>query len=265
MFKLNQARSEGWSLALDPIRIISIDPDNTDLSMRSYVLGQVLAGSAYHIEAFQIVTAQNKDAIALVPEVSINGYAKIKASVVVEVTETEDYDNPDFSEHDAGTPAMLQRTVTREVTKPAGSVAKVIRRGSNPTSITLEFPGGGDATYDENDDDWFPFEAIQAMSVVGNYGVLTVDQKTGAVLDYKPRDEDEPEYGDIALVDVAELRSTFGELPDYIDIVLVGFTTKDGTREAPDRDDWLRVRLDDPQVIDPTLAAVIRARCGLQA
>lgn len=264
MFKLNQARSEGWSLALDPIRIISIDPSATDLAARSAVFNQIMAGSAYHIQAFQIVTAQDAGAIALVPDVKINGWARITKVVTVNEPVTTQVPNPDYGPDRLSddVPPYIEAVEDTEVTKPVGSVAKVIRRGANPASITIQFPSGGDATYDENDDDWFPLEPIDVMSVVGSYGILTVDKKTGAVLHYEPSPDanDTDNYADVVLIDVAELRSTFGELPDYIDIVLTGETRRDGTRYPPERDDWIKVRLD--QLEDKTLAAILRARYG---
>lgn len=265
MFKLNQAISEGWSINGTPLAIVSVDPHKTDIVQRSHVFNQIMAGSAYHIEAFDIVRTQNAGAIARVPQATAGSRVKLTEAVTVQV----EYEVPAVTRYDDEIDEAVEvepaRTETKEVTKPRGTTATVVSAAFDVTggAFTLRFQDGSETSFDGESDQWFPFERVQTMDVVGSYGQLTVDKATGAVLDYRP--EDGGSYEDIALIDVAELRRTLGDqLPDFIDIVLVGYTMKDGSREQPERKHFIETRLADAN-LDPVLLAFIKAELSLAA
>jgi hypothetical protein len=75
--------------------------------------------------------------------------------------------------------------------------------------------------------------------VSGNYGELSCDPETGAVLSYAP--DGEPEYADIARVHLEEFRDWWRERygfapPDACDIVDIAFWTTEGTYVVPSWD-----------------------------
>lgn len=267
MFKLNQATAEGWTITGDPLAIVSTDPTKSDLTQRSHVFNQIMAGSPYHIQAFQIVTAQDASAIALVPDVQPGAYVKLTAPATVMANVDVPAQTESRWDDGAGdyvdVVVVEATTEQREVTKPTGTLATV--RARFGTDIVLAFSDDAELRFTETDETWFPFAAVSTFNVYGNYGVLTVDRETGAVLDYKPADGEDASYADVKLIDVAELRETLGDIPDNVDIALVGSTLADGTRDKADRLAWISVRLDDPDQVEPTLAAFIKAefkKCG---
>lgn len=266
MFKLNQATAEGWTITGDPLAITSVDPSKSDLTQRSHVFNQIMAGSAYHIQAFDIVRTQDAGAIARVPDVNTGGYVKLNAPVTV----MADVQIPAQTESrwDDGAGDYVDVVVTeatteqQEVTKPTGTIA-IIVSAAFPPAFTLRFQDGSETSFDE--ESWFPFDKVDTFTVYGNYGALTVDRETGAVLAYQPTEGEDASYADVKLIDVAELRETLGNIPDNVDIALVGSTLADGTRDKADRLAWIAVRLDDPDQVEPTLAAFIKAefkKCG---
>jgi len=131
-------------------------------------------------------------------------------------------------------------------------------------AFALHFQDGSETCFDAESEQWFPFEPVETMEVYGSYGSLTVDKTTGAVLNRSDNADatDEDNYREIALIDVAELRSTLGEMPDMIDIALVGYTMRDGSREQPDRLPYIDTHLGD---VNPTLAAFVRTELARKA
>ena len=264
MFKLNQAISEGWSISGTPLAIVSVDPHKTDIAQRGHVFNQIMGGSAYHAEAFNIVLTQDGDAIARVPQTTAGRLVKltdtVTAKIEVEIPARFQWDDV-LEENVEVEPA---RTELQDITKPRGTVATVHLAAFDVTGgrFVLRFNDGAQVAFDGESEQWFPFEPVETMVVAGSYGVLTVDKATGAVLERATSADQEGDYDDVALVDVNELRSTLGELPDTIDIVLVNCTLKDGSRLPAERGPWIEVRLDE---VDPTLAAFIKAELARKA
>lgn len=260
LFKLDQATSEGWTISGEPLAILSCDPTKNDLTQRSHVFNQIMAGSAYHIRAFEIVRTQDAAAIARAPDVTAGDLVKLTAPVVVAVTTrttipaiTRQVWNSYGGENRGGAyeeeveqPERVEE-VTTDVTKPTGTVARIVS-AAFPPKFCLRFSDDSETCFDEHGEDWFPFTKVETFNVVIEEDVVIVaDKETGAVL----KGETE-----IVLIDVAELRDTFDDVPDNLALEMVGYSTKEGARTRPNRRDWLKDQLGE---IEPTLARVIAA------
>lgn len=247
MLKLQQAISEGWTISGDPLAIVSVDPHRSNLQVRSAIFNEIMAGSAYHIQAFDIILNQDAYSIARVPDLKVGNFVKLTEPVTVQVQVEVPTDGEEVE------PAAVH---TEEVRKHAGTVARVVSAsfGAAGHEFGLSFPDGSSILLDETSPQWFPFKKVDTFTVAGDGGVLTADAQTGAVL------LADPVHAEITLIDVAELRATLGEVPDAVDLSLVGYTTKSGERRAANRRDYIEANLDD---IDPVLAQFIKAQLKL--
>jgi hypothetical protein len=77
---------------------------------------------------------------------------------------------------------------------------------------------------------------MTSFQVYGSHGDLTVASASGRVLAYEPISDGE--YRHIAFFNIAEWRQTYpGEVPHQIDILDIGYWTKEG-EYAPPVADW---------------------------
>ena len=62
------------------------------------------------------------------------------------------------------------------------------------------------------------------VTVDGSYGTVAIDEHTGDVIKYIPRDEDDAKYRGITSFNMYEFRSVYGDtLPASIDILDIGY------------------------------------------
>jgi hypothetical protein len=77
---------------------------------------------------------------------------------------------------------------------------------------------------------------MSTLSVYGSHGELVVASMSGRVLEYHPIGDGE--YSAITFFNVAEWRQAYpGAMPDHIDILDIGYWTKED-EYAPPVEDW---------------------------
>lgn len=80
----------------------------------------------------------------------------------------------------------------------------------------------------------------KTLTVAGSHGWITADAETGRILRVQLNDfpflSSEDSYARIIRIDVAEYQQKYGNLPDKLDILDVGYWTEDDGYEPPCQD-----------------------------
>ncbi len=146
-------------------------------------------------------------------------------------------DDDDFEVKSFAQPAFLPGQKVRLVSGRKAIIDKVSANGSQYSAHC-----GGDIVWLKASD--IAQALDDTLEVSGQHGVFTVDKQTGKIISHDQvgeEDGDGDNYSDIALVDVREYAKTYGNIPDAVDILDIGYWLHNGTYESPEME-WRRER-----------------------